>query len=128
MAPQVIQGNPRIADDTGRVAVQRGPLIYCMEELDQPSGVTLSDVALNLGANPAEAFQNKLQEDLLGGVVVLDHAGVAYERGAAENALYSRYNPRPSKTRKVSLRFIPYYAWANRHPTSMQVWVELYRA
>ena len=49
MVPQVLEANPRVADDTGRVAVQRGPLIYCLEELDQSSGVTLSDVALELG-------------------------------------------------------------------------------
>jgi DUF1680 family protein len=128
MAPQVIQGNPRIADDTGRVAVQRGPLIYCLEELDQPAGLALSDVALDLGTGSAETFQSKQQADLLGGVVVLHHLGVAYERDAAENALYSRYSRKPPKTRKVDLRFIPYYAWANRHPTSMQVWTPLYKA
>jgi len=127
MASQVIQGNPHIADDTGRVAVQRGPLIYCLEELDQPSGVALSDVALNLGTASGESFQSQTQADLLGGVVVLHHLGVAYERTTAENALYSRYSGKPPKTRKVELRFIPYYAWANRHPTAMQVWNPIYK-
>ncbi len=127
MASQVIQGNPHIADDTGRVAVQRGPLIYCLEELDQLSGVALSDVALNLGTASAESFQSQTQADLLGGVVVLHHLGVAYERTTAENALYSRYSGKPPKTRKVELRFIPYYAWANRHPTAMQVWNPIYK-
>jgi uncharacterized protein len=128
MAPQVVQGNPRIADDTGRVAVQRGPLIYCLEEMDQPSGVALSDVALDLGTGSSEAFQSRTQADLLGGIVVLQHMGVAYERSAAENALYSRYSRKSPKTRKVDLRLIPYYAWANRHPTAMQVWTPLYKA
>ena len=49
MTPQVLAANPRVADDTGRVAVQRGPLVYCLEGLDQSGGVTLSDVALELG-------------------------------------------------------------------------------
>ncbi len=128
MVPQVVQGSPRIADDTGRVAVQRGPLIYCLEELDQPSGVALSDVALDLGTGSSEAFQSRTQADLLGGIVVLQHMGVVYERSAAENALYSRYSGKPPKTRKVDLRLIPYYAWANRHPTAMQVWTPLYKA
>jgi DUF1680 family protein len=35
--PQMIAANPRAADDSGRVAIQRGPLIYCLEEIDQPS-------------------------------------------------------------------------------------------
>jgi len=128
MSTQVIQGNPKIADDTGRVAVQRGPLIYCLEEVDQPSGTSLSDVALNLSSKSADQFQTKLESNLLGGVVVLQHAGVAYERDSSENALYSRYTGKPSKTHKVPLTFIPYYAWANRHPTSMQVWNPIYKA
>ena len=45
VVPQVIEANPRVADDTGRVAIQRGPLIYCLEEIDQPAGTSLSDAA-----------------------------------------------------------------------------------
>jgi hypothetical protein len=119
--PQVIEANPRVADDTGRVAIQRGPLIYCLEEIDQPSGISLSDVAVNPGRNPAEQFQTEFKGDLLGGMVVLHHTGAVYERGASEKTLYSRYG-REAKTRKVPLTFIPYYAWANRQATSMQVW------
>jgi uncharacterized protein len=121
IVPQVIEANPRVADDTGRVAIERGPLIYCLEEIDQPSGVSLSDVAVNPGRQPVEAFQTEFRSDLLGGMVVLHHTGAVYERGASENALYSHYS-REEKTRKVPLTFIPYYAWANRQATSMQVW------
>ena len=118
--PQVIEANPRVADDTGRVAIQRGPLIYCLEEIDQPSGVSLSDVAVNAGRHAAEQFQTEFKSDLLGGMVVLHHTGAVYERGTAETMLYSQYN-REAKSRKVALTFIPYYAWANRQATSMQV-------
>ena len=121
VVPQVIEANPRVADDTGRVAIQRGPLIYCLEEIDQPSGVSLSDVAVNLGRQPAEQFQTEFKSDLLGGMVVLHHTGAVYERVSSEKALYSHYG-REAKTRKVPLTFIPYYAWANRQATSMQVW------
>ncbi len=119
--PQVIEANPRVADDTGRVAIQRGPLIYCLEEIDQPSGVSLSDVAVNPGRQPAEQFHSEFRRDLLGGMVVLHHTGAMFERGASEKKLYSRYS-REEKTRNVPLTFIPYYAWANRDATSMQVW------
>ena len=121
VVPQVIEANPRVADDTGRVAIQRGPLIYCLEEIDQPSGISLSDVAVNPGRQPAEQFQTEFKSDLLGGTVVLHHTGAVYERGASQKALYSRYG-REARTRKVPLTFIPYYAWANRQATSMQVW------
>jgi DUF1680 family protein len=127
VVPQVIEANPRVADDTGRVAIQRGPLIYCLEEIDQPSGISLSDVAVNPGRQPAEQFQTEFKSDLLGGMVVLHHTGAVYERGASGKALYSRYG-REARTRKVPLTFIPYYAWANRQASSMQVWNLLLQA
>jgi DUF1680 family protein len=126
VAPQIIEANPRVADDSGRVAVQRGPLIYCLEEIDQPSGVSLSDVAVNVGRQPAEQFQTEFRSDLLGGMVVLHHTGALFER-ESDNALYSRYGGE-EKSRKVPLTFIPYYAWANRQATSMQVWNLLQQA
>jgi DUF1680 family protein len=120
--PQVVVANPRVADDSGRVAIQRGPLIYCLEEIDQPSGISLNDVAVNPGSRPAEQFHSEFKNDLLGGMVVLHHTGAAYERGSSEKMLYSRYSGGSLRTRKVPLTFIPYYAWANRQATSMQVW------
>ena len=77
MPVQVLQANPQVADDAGRVAVQRGPLVYCLEELDQPAGVAMSDLAVALGQKPQAQFQSEMKNDLLGGVVVLRHAGVA---------------------------------------------------
>jgi len=119
--PQVIEANARVADDSGRVAIQRGPLIYCLEEIDQPDGVLLSDVALNLGRDAAAQFQPEFRADLLGGMIVLHHTGVLYERAAAEKMLYSQYK-KTTNTKKIPLTFIPYYAWSNRQATSMQVW------
>jgi uncharacterized protein len=122
VVPQVMEANPHVADDTGRVAIERGPLIYCLEEIDQPSGVSLSDVAVDLSRRPAEEFHSEFNRNLLGGMVVLHHPGIAYERGTAERTLYSRYRGESLKTRRIPLAFIPYYAWANRQATSMQVW------
>jgi len=123
--PQVIEANPQVADDSGRVAIQRGPLIYCLEEIDQPNGISLSDVAVNPGRRPAEQFQTEFKSEL-GGMVVLHHTGVVYER--AQKSLYARYSGDSVKTRTISLTFIPYYAWANRQATSMQVWNLLLQA
>jgi uncharacterized protein len=128
MTPQVLQANPRVASDTGRVAVQRGPLVYCLEELDQPGGVSLTDVAVDPGQRPGAGFQTEHRSDLLDGVTVLHHNGVAYERSSSRNALYSRYTGGPAKTRRIPLTFIPYYAWANRQPASMQVWTPIFKA
>jgi hypothetical protein len=128
MPVQVLQANPQVTDDAGRVAVQRGPLVYCLEELDQPAGVVMSDLAVDLGRKPESQFQSELKSDLLGGVVVLHHTGVAYERAASRNALYSRFGGGPAQSRRVPLTFIPYYAWSNRQETSMQVWTPVVNA
>jgi len=125
MTPQVLAANPRVADDTGRVAVQRGPLVYCLEGLDQPQGVDLSDVALRPGKQAGEDFQSEFRKDLLDGVIVLHHPGLARENNASAGALYPRYNGESVKTRRVDLTFIPYYAWSNRMATAMQVWTPL---
>ncbi|HET7439990.1 MAG TPA: beta-L-arabinofuranosidase domain-containing protein [Terriglobales bacterium] len=128
MSSHVLQANPRVAEDTGRVAVQRGPILYCLEGLDQPAGVDLADVALNLESMPQSAFENEYKNNLLDGVVVLQHGGLAYERAHSQNVLYSRYAGKPASTRPVPLTFIPYYAWANREATAMQVWTRLFSA
>ncbi len=128
MPPQLIEANARVSDDMGRVALQRGPLLYCLEEMDQPAGVSLADVALEVANTPAGKFQSQLEPDLLGGVVVLRHTGRSYDRGTSRNALYSRYTGGQTPSSRVPLTFIPYYAWANRQATSMQVWTPLYKS
>ena len=125
MNTQVLAANPRVADDTGRVAVQRGPLVYCLEGLDQPQGVDLTEVALRLGKEPGLGFQSEFKQDLLGGVVVLHHPGLVRETGASDSLLYPRYSGESFRTRQAALTFIPYYAWSNRMATSMQVWTPL---
>ena len=128
MAPQVIEANARVVDDYGRAAVQRGPLVYCLEQLDQSDGVRLYDVSLDLRQKGSSQFHEQFQSDLLGGIVVLTHSGAATARAASDNQLYYSYSPKPIEARPVELRFIPYYAWANRAPTPMQVWTPVLRA
>ncbi|GAC1662409.1 MAG: glycoside hydrolase family 127 protein [Candidatus Acidiferrum sp.] len=128
MTPQTLQANRRLIDDAGRVAIQRGPLVYCMEELDQPSGVALGDVAVDLSQNSRELFHSEFKGDLLGGVLVLHHVGAVYSATSSSEALYSRYNPESAKARKVPLTFIPYYAWANRQASPMQVWTPVLKS
>lgn len=122
MTPQALEANSRVVDDNGRVAIQRGPLVYCMEGLDQPSGVDFSALAVDIGRDPGRQFKSEFKSDLLGGVVVLEHTGVAYEELPGANALYSKYDGEPEKSRKAPLTFIPYYVWSNREQTPMEVW------
>jgi hypothetical protein len=128
MTPQVIEANRRVVDDYGRLAVQRGPLVYCLEQLDQPEGVSLFDVSLDMRHESASPFQEEFRSDLLGGIVMLKHMGAAYDKTGSGGGLYNLYTPGAPKTHRVELRFIPYYAWANRAGTPMQVWTPVLQA
>jgi uncharacterized protein len=128
MTPQVLEANPRVVDDYGRGAVQRGPLVYCLEQLDQPAGVPLFDVSLDLSKKQSSQFSDEYQGDLLEGIVIVKHGGVVREQSSSQQQLYSRYSGDPPKTRQVELKFIPYYAWANRTPSPMQVWTPILKA
>ncbi len=128
MTPQVIEANRRVVDDYGRLAVQRGPLVYCLEQLDQPDGVSLFDVSLDMRHETASPFQEEFRSDLLGGIVMLKHMGAAIDKASSGGGLYNLYSPQAPKTRQVELRFIPYYAWANRADTPMQVWTPILQA
>ncbi len=123
MIPETVVSNPRVAEDMGRVAVQRGPVIYCMEQMDQPNNSALSDISITVGQKTNKEFGSEYKADLLNGVMLVHHQGAAYEVSSSQEALYSAANFGTRKTRPENLTLIPYYAWANRQPTPMQVWV-----
>ncbi len=133
MTPQALSANRQVADDAGRVAVQRGPLVYCLEQLDQPSGVDLTDVSVAVSMKPGAEFTSEFKKDFLGGIVVLHRDGAVVEAPTPQGppnstggpgGLYGPYQDQvePLRTRSVQLTFIPYYAWANREPSAMEVW------
>src|SRR2546423_14982480 len=128
MAAPVLEANAPVGENNGRGAVHPGPLVFLLRQLDQPNGVTLKDVALNLEAGSATHFDEKFESDLLGGILTLHHPGAAYEDSQDRNNLYFRHSATARKSRPVPLTFIPYYAWANRAQTQMQVWTPILKA
>jgi DUF1680 family protein len=118
MQPVAVAANPRVLSDLGRVALQRGPLVYALEQIDQPA--PLGDVAAKLtGFVSAES-----RKDLLGGVTVLKMSGTSADKTYAQEPLYMTASAAASRVRKaVSLSFVPFYAVQNREPTPMEVWV-----
>jgi len=129
MEPQLTESNARVIENTGRVAVQRGPLVYCLEGLDQPEGTSLADVSIRAGSKTSgDGFSETFEKDLLGGVLVLRHEGAVSKPSAARSPLYFPADAPASSSSKVELKFIPYYAWANRRPTPMMVWTPLARS
>ena len=125
MTPQLIESNPLLRENTGRVAVQRGPLVYCMEQPDQPLP-SLFEASLTLGRG--REFKSEFRKDLLGGIVVLKHDGSYSETPLSGEPLYQRLNRRERPAKPVELTLIPYYAWANRGPARMEVWIPVARS
>ena len=110
-----ISAHPKVRADIGKVAIQKGPFIYCMEEKD--NGVNLH---LNY-LSPNAKFGVKTSPEL-GDIQTLEATGVQLDiKNSWSNDLY-RYNVENNYSPK-KLVLIPYYAWANRGACEMQVWI-----
>ncbi len=115
--------NPRVTDDYGRIAMQRGPLVYTLEQIDQ-NGTPLSDIFVRSNV-PVAAETRK---DLLGGVTILKVPGLMAEKSVVQEPLYQPLATAVSRAKRpATLTFIPYYAMGNREPTPMEVWVPISR-
>src|SRR5262245_47505873 len=95
---------------------------------DQPDGVALYGGSVDLKGRQGGQFREEVERDLLGGLLVLKHRGAARVGPTAAKGLYRRYSPEAINTRDIELKFIPYYAWANRTETAMQVWTPVLKA
>jgi DUF1680 family protein len=107
--------NPLVGSDLGRTAIMRGPLVYCLEEVDNGSNLQL------LSIDSETEFQYEFSKEELGGV------GVIYGNGhmrqiPSETPLYSK-GELPGRQTEKRLKWIPYYAWANRGENEMLVWI-----
>ena len=119
MTPQLIEANPFVEQARNQIAVKRGPLVYCLESVDLPDGVGIQDVVI-----PADIdLQPRFDASLLSGVVVLEGEADRVDKADWSNQLYRPLSK--SKAKPVSIRLIPYYAWSNRGPTDMTVWLPL---
>ncbi len=111
MPPSFVYANPKIRDNAGKVCLTRGPVVYCLEEADNGGNL------FSLFANTKKSnFQSEFFEKY--GLPVLYCDGVRVIEGK-ENELYAS-EPTLKETR---LKFIPYYAFANREECDMLVWV-----
>lgn len=99
-----IKANPAVKADAGRIALQRGPIVYCVEGADT-NGRTCC-----MAVPPSAKLISEHHADLLGGVTLLK--GTAMVRLAGDDA-----------AQPVDFTAIPYYAWDNREPGPMAVWL-----
>jgi len=113
MPIEIVHAHPAVSDNAGRVALQRGPLVYCVEEADHK--VDVRSLALPGNAKLKAAHRPKL----LGGTTIITGSALV-PKASRGGTLYSGER---ASSRKIPLTAIPYYAWATREPGSMAVWL-----
>ena len=121
MPVRILEANPLVEDDLNQVAIQRGPIVYCLESPDFPAGVKMSEVFVP----PDFKLTARYDHRLLDGVVVLD--GKVLERSHRDwtGKLYRDFQT--DQFKPISVKFIPYSVWQNRGPSEMSVWFPLAR-
>ncbi len=109
-----IAADPRVKGNAGRIALQRGPIVYCLEEVD--NGSNLDDIAIPRDAALAATYQ----PDLLGGVVTVSGPAV---RGGPRPPTGELYGSSSIHTSATQFTSVPYSVWSNRKPGEMMVWI-----
>ena len=101
LAVRLSAADPRVDGVRGCLAIERGPLVYCLEQTDQAADADFAGLRIDAGA---ALGARTAASDTLGGTVIITVAGTS--QGAP-----------------VDLTAIPYALWANREPGSMRVWI-----
>ncbi|WES63139.1 glycoside hydrolase family 127 protein [Microbacter sp. GSS18] len=115
MPVRIVRGHRLAEEITNQVAVQRGPVVYCVESPDLPAGVALEQAALRRGPRPTP-----VEAEIAGHRVVALEAEIAVLPAVADT-LYDDLDDAEVAT--ATARLIPYFAWSNRGPSEMSVWM-----
>ena len=121
VSPRLTAPNPRIDAVRGCVALERGPIVYCIEQHDLPAGVDLADVAVDPSADPVDSGPVAQ----LGGLPGVALAGVVRDLDGWRQTEYRdlRELPAAVSAAPTQLLAVPYFAWANRDGGGMRVWI-----
>jgi hypothetical protein len=120
MSVQRMQSHPNVLENEGRIALTQGPLLFCLEQEDNP-GIDLRRVVID----PRSPINSRFDPNKLGGVTVLEfNAAVESLDPRWKNSLYQPYQKEVGQRENVPVLAIPYFAWANRSPGPMQVWIK----
>jgi len=118
MPVRAVWANPAVRQLEGRLAIQRGPLVYCLEGADH-HGIILDRVAVD-PEQVGRDFMVDFQPGLLGGVAVIHGQGALIDDRGWDNRLYR--SSAPAKT-EIAITAVPYCVWDNRQPGEMRVWL-----
>jgi DUF1680 family protein len=120
MPVRLLESHPRVTENWGRVAIARGPLVYCVEQADHP-GVDLNGLHLR---RDLEFSPDRPPGDLGDGVSLVADAAVRVEDPIWQSTLHRTVtadgDPEYAATQ---MRAIPYHLWANREAGAMRVWL-----
>lgn len=110
-----IYSHPNVRQNANHVAIQRGPIVYCLESIDNVD--FLHKLSLTKEGNLTSIYE----ESLLGGVVKIVGEAILTDDPNWKEQLYSTDKP---KNKPFQITAIPYYAWDNREPGQMRVWIQ----
>ncbi|HHW11313.1 MAG TPA: glycoside hydrolase family 127 protein [Firmicutes bacterium] len=125
MPVERVRANPAVRQANGKIVLQRGPIVYCLEETDNPY-TPLTRIAIPRKAPLSAHFA----PDLLGGVsVITGPAEVvvrdeARDEAAAVGSWDGLYTTDLPQTEQVTIKAVPYCVWDNREPGEMLVWLQ----
>ena len=114
MTVQMLHANPKVRQDLGRVALMRGPLVYCLESADNAPDLDAISVPHRHDGGDACSIVE------LDDMVAVDLTGL---RDVPDDWNGTLYRNAPARHEPVTIRFIPYHLWDNRDPGEMLVWV-----
>lgn len=113
---RLIEAKPEVSDNCGKVAIMRGPLVYCLEEID--NGKNLSDIRLS----KYPSLKTEYNKELLGGLNVITFKGTKRSPEKWDTSIYREYVP---STEEGIFKAVPYYAWNNRGEGEITVWIQI---
>ena len=119
MPATLIESNPMVEETRNRVTVKRGPVVYCLESADLPNQ-NVFDVVIP-SVIKLQPVPMKIAD---GNVIALTGQAKLLQNSNWKNSLYKEIN---TNTKPVTIKLIPYYAWANRGKTDMSVWLNVQR-
>lgn len=119
MAPRIVRPDPRIDAIRGTVAVERGPIVYCLEDHDLPGDLTVNDVEIDADAKVMDApAPGGLGSD----IVAVRARGRRVRLPDPIDWPYAS-DRRSTPGEPMDLTLIPYHRWSNRGPSTMRIWM-----
>lgn len=117
MDATLVESNPLVEETRNQVAIRRGPIVYSLESTDLPKGVRVQDVSIGADVKLTSRFE----PNMLNGVTVVEATCSVKPSGDWDGKLYRPLQNAHART--IDAKFIPYYAWSNRGPSEMTVWL-----